>query len=163
MRTRKWTCCHYRTLLFQILVISGAGLKPSTGVAVVAPTQPHSSSPPPSSLPAVNLSEVTGLNSTLGVSVLVKNLDAQKCSHSRCSGNGRCVETDGSTACVCSLAYSGESCQDHILKAMQGPIIYGGAGLCAGVVIIAMVAVLVKRRRANTRSVYFRLQLNFVS
>uniref|UniRef100_G3PJ24 EGF-like domain-containing protein n=1 Tax=Gasterosteus aculeatus aculeatus TaxID=481459 RepID=G3PJ24_GASAC len=129
-----------------------AGLKPSTGVAVVAPTQPHSSSPPPSSLPAVNLSEVTGLNSTLGVSVLVKNLDAQKCSHSRCSGNGRCVETDGSTACVCSLAYSGESCQDHILKAMQGPIIYGGAGLCAGVVIIVMVAVLVKRRRANTRS-----------
>ncbi|XP_037339555.2 low-density lipoprotein receptor-related protein 2 isoform X1 [Pungitius pungitius] len=126
-----------------------AGLKQPTAVEDVAPTQPHSSSPP--SPPPLNLSEVTGLNATLAVGVVVKDLDAQQCSHSRCSGNGRCVDADGHTTCVCSLAYSGEFCQDHILKAMQGPIIYGGAGICAGVVVIAVVAVLVTRRSANTR------------
>lgn len=64
------------------------------------------------------------------------------------------METSGQIACVCSLGYIGDSCQDHILKTMQGPIVYGAAGLCAGVVVIAVMAVMVKRRKsANTRFV----------
>lgn len=96
---------------------------------------------------------MTGLNTTLNINGLLMNLDAQECSQRRCSGNGRCVETSGQIACVCSLGYTGDSCQDHILKTMQGPIVYGAAGLCAGVVVIAVMAVVVKRKSANTRFV----------
>ncbi len=128
----------------------GVSLKQWSGAEVPALTQPRSSSPPPSPLPP--LSEVTGLNTTLNVSGQLRNLDAQQCSQRRCSGNGHCVEANGDTACVCSLGYSGDSCQDHLLKTMQGPIVYGAAGLCAGVVVIAVMAVVVKRRKsANTR------------
>lgn len=88
------------------------------------------------------------------MSGLFRNLDAVECSRVRCSGNGRCVESDGEIACVCSLAYRGDSCQDHLLKSMQGPIGYATAGLIAGVVVIIVIAVVAKRkRRANTRFV----------
>lgn len=80
------------------------------------------------------------------------NLDTQECSQKLCSGNGRCVVINGDTACVCSLGYSGDSCQDHLLKTLQNPFVYGAAGLCAGMVVIAVMAVVVKRRKsANTR------------
>lgn len=89
------------------------------------------------------------------------NLDAVECSTKRCSGNGRCVETSGGTACVCSSSYSGDSCQDHLFKTMQGPIVYGAAGLCAAVVIIIVMAVVVKRRKtANTRFVWLLISRN---
>ncbi len=120
-------------------------LKPWSEVKILAPIETRSSSPPPSPLPA--LPEVTGLNTTLNVSSQLMNLDAKECSQRRCSGNGRCVETGGDTVCVCSLAYSGDSCQDHLLKTMQGPIVYGAVGLCAAVAIIAVMAVVVKRRK----------------
>ncbi|XP_054466107.1 low-density lipoprotein receptor-related protein 2 [Anoplopoma fimbria] len=120
-------------------------LKQWSGVKVLAPTKPRSSSPSPPPSP-------TPLLSTLNVKVLPKNLDAEQCSQKRCSGNGRCVETNGDTACVCSLIYSGDSCQDNLLKNMQSPIVYGAAGLCAGVVVIAVLAAVVKRKKsANTR------------
>lgn len=62
------------------------------------------------------------------------------------------MEINGDTECVCSLGYRGDSCQNRLLKTMQGPVVYGAAGLCAGVVVIAVVAVLVKRKkRANMR------------
>ena len=77
------------------------------------------------------------------------NLGAQQCSQRRCSGNGRCVEVEGDTVCVCSMGYSGLSCQDHLLKTMQGPIIYGAGGLCAVVVVIAVMAVVVKRKKST--------------
>lgn len=55
---------------------------------------------------------------------------------------------------MCSLPFSGESCQDH-LNNVQGPIVYGAAGLCAAVVIVIVMAVVVKRRKdANTRFVF---------
>ncbi|XP_031156474.2 very low-density lipoprotein receptor isoform X2 [Sander lucioperca] len=119
---------------------------------VLAPTQPRSSSfPRPST--RTPLSEDTGLNTTVNVNVQLSNLDVQQCSEKRCSGNGRCVETDGNPACVCSLAYRGESCQDHVLKTMKGPIVYAAAGLCAGVVFIAVMIVVVRRKKsANVRS-----------
>lgn len=130
----------------------GVSLKQWSGAMVPAPTQASSSSPPPS--PVTTLSEVTGLNTTLNASSLLRNLDAQECSQRRCSGNGRCVETNGDTACVCPLGYSGDSCQHDLLKTMQGPIVYGATGLCAAVVVIAVMAVVVKRRKsANTRFV----------
>ncbi|XP_037632667.1 very low-density lipoprotein receptor isoform X1 [Sebastes umbrosus] len=126
-------------------------LKQWSGSKVPAPTQPHSSTPPPPS-PRTPLSDATGPNTTPNVNGLLRNLNAQQCSQSRCSGNGRCEETNGDTACVCSLVYSGDSCQDHLLKTMRGPLVYGGAGLCAGVVVIAVMAVVVKRKKsANTR------------
>ncbi|XP_070760898.1 very low-density lipoprotein receptor [Enoplosus armatus] len=126
-------------------------LKQWSGAKVPAPTQSLRSSPLPSPLPP--LFEDTGLNATLNVSGQLRNLDSQQCSQKLCSGNGRCVDTNGDTACVCSLGYSGESCRDHLLKTMQGPIVYSAAGLCAGAVVIAVMAVVVKRRKsANTRS-----------
>uniref|UniRef100_A0A3Q3N1G3 Low-density lipoprotein receptor related-protein 13 n=1 Tax=Mastacembelus armatus TaxID=205130 RepID=A0A3Q3N1G3_9TELE len=123
-------------------------LKQVSGVEVPDPTQPHSSSPP-LPFPLSSLSETTTINTTLNVSSQLMNLDAQKCSQTRCSGNGHCVEISGNTACVCSLGYRGDSCQDHLLKTMQGPIIYGATGLCVGVVVIAVIAVLVKRKKRS--------------
>ncbi|XP_071778377.2 vitellogenin receptor Yl [Centroberyx gerrardi] len=127
-------------------------LKQGTGAKATAPTQPPSSSPPPPSPPPPP-PEAPGLTiTTLNVSSQLMNLDAQQCSQSRCSGNGHCVESNGDTSCVCSLGYSGDSCQDHLLKTMQGPIVYGAAGVCAGVVVIAILAVVVKRKKnASTR------------
>nr|XP_046242180.1 very low-density lipoprotein receptor isoform X2 [Scatophagus argus] len=122
-------------------------LKQWSGAKVLASTPSRSSSPQPTPL-----SEVTGLNTTLNASDQLRNLDAQECSQRRCNGNGHCVETNGDTTCVCSLGYSGYSCEDHLLKSMQGPIVYAAAGLCAGVVVIAVMAVVIKRRKsANTR------------
>lgn len=133
----------------------GVILKGLVRAKVPAPTQAHSSSPPPSPPPA--LSEATGLNATLNVSGQVRYLDALECSTQRCSGNGHCVENNGDTSCVCSLIYSGDSCQDNLLKSMQGPIAYGAAGICAGLVFIAVMAVVVKRKRSNTRSVDYSI------
>uniref|UniRef100_A0A668ATG4 Si:dkey-88l16.3 n=1 Tax=Myripristis murdjan TaxID=586833 RepID=A0A668ATG4_9TELE len=124
-------------------------LKQGSGAKATAPTQPQptSSSPPP-------LSDAAGLNTTnsLNVSGLLRNLNAQQCSQSRCSGSGRCVESNGDTSCVCLLGYSGDSCQDHLLKNFQGPIVYGAAGICVAVVVIAIVTVVIKRKKnINTR------------
>ncbi|KAM3611767.1 uncharacterized protein V6R79_023929 [Siganus canaliculatus] len=125
-------------------------LKHWSGAEDPAPTQPHSS--PLASSPFPALSEDMGLNTTQNVSLLA-NLSPQECSQKRCSGNGRCAEVNGDTVCVCSLAFSGDSCQHNLLKTMQGPIVYGAAGLCVVVVvIIAVMAVVSKRRkRASTR------------
>ncbi|XP_059193208.1 very low-density lipoprotein receptor [Centropristis striata] len=119
-------------------------MKQWSGAKVAAPTQPHSSSPPTHLTP---FSDINGVNTTLNVSDQLRKLDAQQCSQSRCNDNGRCVETGGVTTCVCSLLYSGDSCQD-----MQGHFVYGAAGLCAGVVVIAVMAVVIKRKKTgNTR------------
>lgn len=133
-------------------LLLGVSLKQRSGVKVPTPTQPHTSSPSPPSSPLLSVSEATELNSTLNVSSQHLNLDGQQCSQRRCSGNGHCVDIDGDTVCVCSLGYRGEFCQNRLLKAMQGPIVYGAAGLCAGVVVIAVMAFLVKRKKsANMR------------
>ncbi|KAA8592929.1 hypothetical protein FQN60_018384, partial [Etheostoma spectabile] len=125
-------------------------LKQLSKAIVPVPIQPRSSFPHPSTL--TPLSEDTGLNTTLNIDSDLSNLDPQQCSKTRCSGNGRCVETDGNRGCVCSLAYRGESCQDHLLSIIKGPVVYAAAGLCAGVVVIAVIAlVVVRRKSANTR------------
>lgn len=105
------------------------------------------------SLPATSsaLSEAPSLNTTLDTDVQFMNLDAAECSRRRCSDNGRCEEIGGETTCVCSPAYTGESCQDHVLKTMQGPIVYGAAGLCAGVAIIVAAVVIKRKKSASTR------------
>lgn len=120
----------------------GVHLKQWSGAKVFAATQ-HLGSSRPSLNPLPPLSEVTGLNSTLNVSNPLMNLNAEQCSKMRCSDKGRCVEHKGFTACACSLGYSGDSCQDHLLKTM---IIYSAAGLFAGIVVIALIAVAVKRK-----------------
>ncbi|XP_026042642.1 low-density lipoprotein receptor-related protein 1B isoform X2 [Astatotilapia calliptera] len=125
------------------------GTQQCPGAEVLAPTQPHSSPPPPSSVSPV--SQVTGLNTTLNVSIQRVNLDAQQCSQRRCSGNGHCVETKGVTTCVCSLGYSGDSCENRLVKTMQGPIVYAAVGLCAAVVIIVVIVLVKRKKSANLR------------
>uniref|UniRef100_A0AAX7TZQ1 EGF-like domain-containing protein n=1 Tax=Astatotilapia calliptera TaxID=8154 RepID=A0AAX7TZQ1_ASTCA len=91
------------------------------------------------------------LNTTLNVSIQRVNLDAQQCSQRRCSGNGHCVETKGVTTCVCSLGYSGDSCENRLVKTMQGPIVYAAVGLCAAVVIIVVIVLVKRKKSANLR------------
>lgn len=79
------------------------------------------------------------------------NLDAQQCSQRRCSGNGHCVEMKEVTTCVCSLGYSGDSCENQLVKTMQGPIVYAAVGLCAVVVIIVAVVLVKRKKSANLR------------
>lgn len=114
----------------------GTGLAPRT----------YSASPPASTIYV--LSEVPGPNTTLDTSRQLLNLGAAECSRRRCSDNGRCVEINGETACVCSPIYRGDSCQDHILKTMQGPIAYGALGLCVAVAIVVVMVVVVKKRKS---------------
>uniref|UniRef100_A0A3Q2D403 EGF-like domain-containing protein n=1 Tax=Cyprinodon variegatus TaxID=28743 RepID=A0A3Q2D403_CYPVA len=61
---------------------------------------------------------------------------------------GCCVETNGVRTCECLDGYTGVSCQDDV-KSMQGPIIYGAAGLCGIIVIIAVMAVVLKKNAAS--------------
>lgn len=93
-----------------------------------------------------------GTTTSLDNSGLVRNLDVkQQCSEKRCNGNGECVETNGGTSCACGLGYSGDSCQDQLTKTMQGPLIYGAVGLCAGIVVISVLVAVIRRKAANTR------------
>lgn len=129
----------------------GVSMKLQAGGNALIP-RAHSTSPTAKPNPA--LSEVPDVKTTLNTSDQLMNLDALECSRRRCSGNGRCVETNGDTTCVCSAAYSGDSCQEHYLRTMRGPIVCGAAGLCVGVVIIIVIGVVVNRRKAaNTRFV----------
>lgn len=126
----------------------------SGGIAL--PPRTYSVSPPATSISA--LSEVPALNATLNTSIQLMKLDAAECSRRRCSDNGRCVEIGGETTCVCALAYEGNSCQEHVIKTVQGPIVYGAAGLCVGLVIIIVTAVMIKRRKsASTRFLIHKL------
>ncbi|KAI4792847.1 hypothetical protein KUCAC02_033108, partial [Chaenocephalus aceratus] len=103
----------------------------------------------------VGLKQLSGaedLNSTLEEDVQLKNLDGLQCSQTLCGGNGRCVETGGETTCECKMMYSGDACEDSLLQTMQGPLIYGAVGVCAGVLVIAVMAVVVKRKRSGRRA-----------
>lgn len=120
-------------------------MKPLLGGTGLAP-RTYSAPPPATSISV--LPEVPGLNTTLDTSRLLLNLGAAECSRRRCSDNGRCVEVNGETACACSPTYRGDSCQDHILKTMQGPIVYGASGLCVALAIVIVMAVVVKKRRS---------------
>ncbi|XP_034057892.1 LOW QUALITY PROTEIN: low-density lipoprotein receptor-related protein 8 [Gymnodraco acuticeps] len=120
------------------------GLKQLSGAEVFS-SSPVSSPPPPSPLPT--LSE--DLNSTLEEDVHGVHLDSLQCSQTLCGGNGRCVETGGKTTCECSMMYSGDACEDSLLQTMQGSLIYGAVGVCAGVLVIAVMAVVVKRKRSG--------------
>lgn len=117
----------------------GGGPKQEPDSKVTPPTHPRSSSPPP-----VSQTNQEDLQSDV-------KMDADQCNKTSCSGNGRCVEAEGVTTCVCSEGYSGAACEDRAAKGMQGPVIYGAAGLCAGIVVIAVIAVVLKKKGAETR------------
>jgi len=127
---------------------TGVSLKQWSGAKVSAPTKPRSPSLSSTHSPT---SAGTDLDTFLNVSIQLLNLEDQQCSQKTCSGNGHCVDIQGVVSCVCSEGYSGDSCQDDLTKATQGPIIYGMVGLCAGVVVIAVIAVVVKRKSAASR------------
>lgn len=112
---------------------------------------PRAFSAPPPATSATVLSEVPGLNTTLDNSTQLLKLGAEECSRRRCSSNGRCVEVNGQPACVCSATYRGDSCQDHVLKTLQGPIGYGVGGLAVAVVITIVIAVVLKKRKSASR------------
>ncbi|XP_070402476.1 very low-density lipoprotein receptor isoform X1 [Nothobranchius furzeri] len=114
------------------------GLEPKSGTKAPALTRPPSPE--------------TELDNALKEDGKLMNLELEHCSQSRCSGNGRCVQIDGAAECVCSEGYSGSSCQDQAVKSMQGLIIYGAAGLGVGIVVIAVIATIVKRRSSASRS-----------
>lgn len=130
-------------------------MKQLSGGTALAP-RTYSTSPRATSSSA--LSEAPSLNTTLDANIQFMNLDAAECSRRRCSDNGRCEEIGGQTTCACSLGYGGDSCQEHVLKTMQGPIVYGAAGLCVCVAIIVVTAVVMKRRKsASTRFLFHQL------
>ncbi|XP_072243174.1 vitellogenin receptor Yl [Leuresthes tenuis] len=122
-------------------------LKQWSGTKVSAPTKPHSPSLSSTHPPT---SAVTDLDTFLNVSIQLLNLEDQ-CSQRSCSGNGHCVDIQGVVSCVCSEGYSGDSCQELLPKATKGPMIYSVVGLCTGVVLIAVIAVVVKRKSAASR------------
>ncbi|XP_013877868.1 very low-density lipoprotein receptor isoform X2 [Austrofundulus limnaeus] len=116
------------------------GLKQLSGSKVSPTIQPRGSAPRPS--PEMDQDDLSEL----------KNLDALKCNQDRCSGNGLCVETEGVTTCQCSEGYSGATCKDPVAKGLPSAIIYGAAGLSAGVVVIAVIAVVVLKKKGASRS-----------
>lgn len=116
--------------------------------ALVPPPVSSRSPMPPTALPST-ASEVSGLDTTLNISSQFNVLDAAECSRRRCSGNGRCENN----RCVCSLAYRGDSCQDHVLKMVQGPVVYGVAALCAGMLLVVVAVVVAVKRRTSSRLV----------
>lgn len=126
---------------------SGVSLEARSRALVPPPVSSRSPTPPTAAPPTPP--EVSGLDTTLNISSQFNVLDAAECSRRRCSGNGRC-END---RCVCSLAYRGDSCQDHILKMVQGPVAYGAAALCAGVLLVVVVVLVAVKRRTSGRLV----------
>lgn len=54
---------------------------------------------------------------------------------------------------MCSLVYRGDSCQDHVLQMVQGPVVYGAAALCAGVLVVVVAVVVAVKRRTSSRLV----------
>ncbi|KAJ8006033.1 hypothetical protein DPEC_G00124070 [Dallia pectoralis] len=117
-------------------------LKGKSEVASKAPTQPASPGVPTSAEPDSSTQSLDNRG-------LVRTLDAQQCSERHCNGNGECVEGNGGTSCVCASGYSGDSCQDGLSTSMLGPIIYGAVGLCAGIIVISILAVFFQRLKAG--------------
>lgn len=98
--------------------------------------------------PPTTQSLVSSLTTILDISQL-DMLDLAECSRSRCNGNGQCVQS----GCECGWAYSGISCQDHLLQVLQGPKMYGAVGVCAGVLLLIVVVVVVLKKRTSSRLV----------
>ncbi|XP_023814493.1 low-density lipoprotein receptor-related protein 1B [Oryzias latipes] len=121
------------------------GAKPGSGTKTTISLSPPSSVPSPDSSPKA-------VPESSPDSVQLMNLEAQQCSQKRCSGNGHCVDRNGASGCKCSEGYSGDSCQEAITKGTLGPIIYAAVGLCAGLVVIAVIAVVVKKRSSESRA-----------
>ncbi|XP_041720534.1 low-density lipoprotein receptor-related protein 1B isoform X1 [Coregonus clupeaformis] len=118
-------------------------LKGQSEVQSKAPTLPPSPS---------GSADPGSTTTSLDNSWLVRGLNVQQqCSEKHCNGNGECVERNGGTSCACGLGYTGDSCQDQLTKTMQGPLIYGAVGLCAGIVVISVLVAVVKRKTANAR------------
>ncbi|XP_015252102.1 PREDICTED: very low-density lipoprotein receptor-like [Cyprinodon variegatus] len=118
-----------------------SGVEQGSGTKAASPRSPQSTLSPHTVPPK------EGKNSLEDGSE-IRNLEAQQCDQDLCNGNGKCVETNGVRTCECLDGYTGVSCQDDV-KSMQGPIIYGAAGLCGIIVIIAVMAVVLKKNAAS--------------
>lgn len=110
------------------------------------PIQPRGSAPRPSQSPEM---DQNNFDNELNLEV--------KCNQDRCSGNGLCVEIEGVATCQCSEGYSGSMCQDPVAKGMPGAIIYGAAGLGAAILVIAVIAVVVLKKKGASRLVMSEL------
>ncbi|CAL8297111.1 unnamed protein product [Gadus morhua 'NCC'] len=82
-----------------------------------------------------------------------RSLEARTCRDTVCSGNGDCVDPSGRTGCTCALGYSGPACEDHVLKSLSGPVVYGVAGLVVGLLMLtAVLGIVIKRRLSGNAS-----------
>ncbi|XP_055018140.1 low-density lipoprotein receptor-related protein 4 isoform X1 [Boleophthalmus pectinirostris] len=115
---------------------------------VPGPTHLQKSPPSMPSFPDLPKNKSSSLNISDGL----WTLDLEQCSSTRCSGRGRCLVINGEMQCVCSLLYSGESCEENLLKSLQEPLVYGAVGLITLVAIIVALVFFRRKRNAETSS-----------
>ena len=130
-----------------------SSLPPISGVHLKAGWQGGEASPatkPPKSTPPLPRPEAPATTDDDHLT----NLGARTCRETVCSGNGDCVDHSGHTGCACALGYSGPACEEHVLKTLSGPVVYGVAGLVVGLLVLtAVLGIVIKRRRStNARS-----------
>lgn len=82
--------------------------------------------------------------------VAVQNLETLPCDDKLCNGRGKCMSRNGDLSCSCSLGYSGDFCQDHLVR-LNSPLTYGAAAGGAGLLLIIVVVSVVKRRTASSQ------------
>lgn len=102
--------------------------------------------------PPTTPTQVSHLDTTLEISSQLDLMDLAECSKRRCSGRGRCMQG----GCECSFAYTGDSCDKHLLQNLQGPVMYGTVAVCTGVLLLIVVLVVLKKRRIPNRSVVLK-------
>ncbi|MBN3319272.1 LRP4 protein, partial [Atractosteus spatula] len=84
--------------------------------------------------------------------ILVRKLDVQTCRDELCHNQGKCVVVNDQPTCECLLGYTGQFCQDKVIKSIRVPLTLGMIGFLIGMVLIAVIFVLLrKRRQANRR------------
>uniref|UniRef100_W5N3U3 Si:dkey-88l16.3 n=1 Tax=Lepisosteus oculatus TaxID=7918 RepID=W5N3U3_LEPOC len=84
--------------------------------------------------------------------ILVRKLDVQTCRDELCHNQGKCVVVNDQPTCECLLGFTGQFCQDKVIKSIQVPLTLGMIGFLIGMVLIVVIFVLLrKRRQANRR------------
>ncbi|XP_077601200.1 low-density lipoprotein receptor-related protein 2-like [Stigmatopora nigra] len=119
-------------------------IKPTPGVKLPDLT----ASPIPFTVPSLHTD--SNFYTTSKVTPSLLDLNAETCGKRRCSGKGLCAYQNSETTCVCSLGYSGDSCQVY-----SPPVaILFAAFFSVSVVFIAVIALIIKWKRSRARVAY---------
>nr|XP_021327248.1 low-density lipoprotein receptor-related protein 2 [Danio rerio]XP_021329685.1 low-density lipoprotein receptor-related protein 2 [Danio rerio]XP_021332074.1 low-density lipoprotein receptor-related protein 2 [Danio rerio] len=86
----------------------------------------------------------------LSENIVPANVESEMCDIKLCKGNGKCVSRNGKTVCDCHPEFSGENCENRS-GLLQGPVLYGVIGLCAGVVVLAVTVGIIQRKKATNQ------------